>query len=203
MTTVAQAITLTGSIATVTEYLGFAINSILYQRGVYPATDFTQVVSYGGLPLMITTDEALTQYLRDVLVQIADWIGRRDCRRVVLLLTEASSDAVLERWDFHIEHEAGEEGEAARGRTARKTEELVRREVQAIMRQITSCASFLPLMTGPCAFDVLVYTAMSATAPAETWEETAPRQLHNGSVVKLKAFDTTHHWVNTSVAYRS
>ena len=38
-----QAITLKGSTALVTEFFEYSVNSILYQRGVYPSDDFRQV----------------------------------------------------------------------------------------------------------------------------------------------------------------
>lgn len=38
-----QAITLKGSTAIVTEFLEYSVNSILYQRGVYPSDDFRYV----------------------------------------------------------------------------------------------------------------------------------------------------------------
>ena len=38
-----QLITLKGSTEIVTEFFGYAINSILYQRGVYPPESFSRV----------------------------------------------------------------------------------------------------------------------------------------------------------------
>jgi len=35
-----QAITLKGSVALITEFFEYGVNSILYQRGVYPSDDF-------------------------------------------------------------------------------------------------------------------------------------------------------------------
>ena len=55
-------ITLKGSVEIVTEFFGYSINSILYQRGIYPPESFTSVRKY-GLPMMITKDEGLKKYL--------------------------------------------------------------------------------------------------------------------------------------------
>jgi len=45
--TKAQAITLKGSTAVVTEFFQFALSSILYQRGVYPPESFEPKKQYG------------------------------------------------------------------------------------------------------------------------------------------------------------
>ena len=47
----------------------FSINSILYQRGVYPPEGFEVKQKY-GLPLLVTTDEGLKSYLSEVLTQL-------------------------------------------------------------------------------------------------------------------------------------
>ena len=63
-------ITLRGSVEIVTEFLGFAINSILYQRGVYEANLFAATARY-GCTLFCTTDEALKLYIVQVLRQVS------------------------------------------------------------------------------------------------------------------------------------
>lgn len=62
-------ITLRGSTDIVKEFFNFSVNNILYQRGVYPPESFKRVANY-GLPMMITTDEALLGYLVNVLRQL-------------------------------------------------------------------------------------------------------------------------------------
>ena len=51
------------------EFFGFAINSILYQRGVYPPEQFERVQKY-GLPMMVTCDDALKSYITSVMKQL-------------------------------------------------------------------------------------------------------------------------------------
>ena len=46
-------------------FSAFGINSILYQRGLYPSETFTRVQKY-GLTLLVTTDPELLQYLNNV-----------------------------------------------------------------------------------------------------------------------------------------
>lgn len=47
----------------------YGINSILYQRGIYPPETFTRVQKY-GLTLLITTDPELKNYLNNVVEQM-------------------------------------------------------------------------------------------------------------------------------------
>ena len=49
---------------------GYSINSILYQRGIYPPECFRKVSKY-GLAMMMTSDEGLDAYLQNVLKQLA------------------------------------------------------------------------------------------------------------------------------------
>ena len=50
-------------------FSAFGINSILYQRGLYPSETFTRVQKY-GLTLLVTTDPELIKYLNNVVDQL-------------------------------------------------------------------------------------------------------------------------------------
>lgn len=52
----------------------YGINSILYQRGIYPPESFTRVQKY-GLTLLVTSDDKLKDYLNPVIAQIK---GKRE-----------------------------------------------------------------------------------------------------------------------------
>lgn len=62
-------ISLSGSAAMVTEFFGYSINSILFQRGIYDPEKFTTIKKY-GLRMQVATDEGMTSYLEKVLAQI-------------------------------------------------------------------------------------------------------------------------------------
>ena len=67
--TKSQAVTLKGSAQLVKEFFGYGINSILYQRGIYPAESFTRKQEY-GLTLLVSTDDKVNKFLDSVLSQI-------------------------------------------------------------------------------------------------------------------------------------
>jgi len=47
----------------------YGINSILYQRGIYPPETFTRVQKY-GLTILVTIDDELKEYLANVLADV-------------------------------------------------------------------------------------------------------------------------------------
>eukprot|EP01034_Spumella_vulgaris_P035934 gene35934-44308_t len=62
-------------------------------------------------------------------------------------------------------------------------------EIQAIIRQITASVTFLPLLSEPCSFDLLVYADKDATVPL-TWEDSDPCYIENSEAVRLRSFAT-------------
>ncbi|KAJ9457907.1 Mitotic spindle assembly checkpoint protein MAD2A [Diplonema papillatum] len=188
-----QVITLRGSVSTVVEFFGYALNTILYQRGVYPADCFTTVSKY-KLQVLVTTDKGLKAYLGNVLQQLSEWFMQKLVQRLVLVITGADGSS-LERWQFDIETEA------PNGHPQKSNEDAVQREIQAIIKQITATQTFLPLLPDQCSFDLLVYTHKDADVP-NTWELTDPKLVVNATNVKLRSFSTSVHKVEASVTYR-
>ena len=63
-------------------------------------------------------------------------------------------------------------------------------EIQAIIRQITASVTFLPLLSEPCTFDLLVYTNTDVSIP-QAWEESDPKYITKKSQeVRLRSFTT-------------
>jgi mitotic spindle assembly checkpoint protein MAD2 len=61
-------VTLRGSTDTVSEFFQYALSSVLYQRGIYPAENFEPQRKY-NLTVMAVKDPKLTLYLQSVLRQ--------------------------------------------------------------------------------------------------------------------------------------
>ena len=51
------------------QFLIVGVNSILYQRAIYPPESFKRVSQY-GLPMMVTTDEKLNEYISNIMKQL-------------------------------------------------------------------------------------------------------------------------------------
>ncbi|KAK3259681.1 Mitotic spindle checkpoint component mad2 [Cymbomonas tetramitiformis] len=178
-------ITLRGSTEIVTEFFGYAVNSILYQRGIYPPETFERKKKY-GLTMLVTSDHGLTAYLSNVLQQITEWLMEGSLQKLVLVITSSTTREVLERWAFDIEAEAPV---TIDGPGVSKPEKEIMGEIQAIIRQITASVTFLPLLEDPCTFDLLVYTKNDSTVPQE-WEESDPRYIADSAEVRLRSFTT-------------
>lgn len=127
-------ITLRGSTELVTQYFTVAVNSILYQRGIYPPDNFRQQTAF-GIAVMVSTDPGLTKYLVTVLQQMSgavrvltvgptaagcsharmlssactDWLLTGGLRRMVLVVSSAKTKATCERWTFEIQAQPGKE----------------------------------------------------------------------------------------------
>ena len=194
-------ITLKGSTAIVTEFFGYAVNSILYQRGIYPPESFERKNKY-GLGMLVTTDEQLKAYLVNVLQQINDWMLQKTLQKLVLVVTAVGSHEVLERWVFDIVNEDAnlyERGDAV----GEKSDKEIQTEISAIIRQITASVTFLPLLEEQCTFDLLVYTNDDAEVPVQ-WEESDARYItDNAEQVKLRSFSTSVHKVEGLVSYKA
>ncbi|ETO10448.1 mitotic spindle assembly checkpoint protein MAD2 [Reticulomyxa filosa] len=170
---------------------GYSINSILFQRGIYPPNEFEPTKKY-GLQMMVTKDKQLKEYLQTVLQQLNEWLMTGTVQKLVLVITSMEDEAVLERWSFDIEtdKEVIKTGEAKT-----KDEKEITREIQAIIRQITSSVTFLPILEVPCTFDLLIYTDKDCTVPVK-WEESDPRFIKNSEEVRLRSFTTKVQTLN-------
>eukprot|EP00049_Salpingoeca_infusionum_P019421 m.361788 g.361788 ORF g.361788 m.361788 type:complete len:262 (+) comp19895_c0_seq1:48-833(+) len=190
-------ITLKGSANTVTEFFSYGINSILYQRGIYPPEQFERVKKY-GLPLFITADTALKTFIDNITGQLHDWLVAKTVQKVVLVLTSVTTSEVLERWQFDIECD----NSVDENTVVDKPEKETRDEIQAIIRQICSSVTFLPMLEEQCSFDMLIYTDKDAETPAN-WEESDAKLVKNAAeVFQLRSFSTGIHSVHSAVTYK-
>lgn len=217
-------ITLKGSVEIVSEFFFTAINSILYQRGIYQPETFKRESKY-GLTVLTTTDGGLLSYLASVMSQMESWLTDGDVQRLVVVVTGVETGATLERWQFNVTVEdggsgaggsatqgndenvshnvakRGSGGEKAKGGRGSKTVKEVHDEIQAIIRQITASVTFLPLLNESCSFDLLIYTRKTAVVPKK-WEDSDPRYIMNSQEVKLRSFTTSFHQVDSMVTYK-
>ncbi|KAF5840364.1 mitotic spindle assembly checkpoint protein [Dunaliella salina] len=191
-------ITLQGSAQIVAEYFQYAVNNILYQRGVYPQETFDVAKKY-GCNLWLNNDEGLTKYLHAVLQQTKVWLEQGKLKQLVLVITEADTKEVLERWTFDIN--TNRDVLEGKGPLPDKPEKEITQEIQAIMRQISASVSFLPLLESRCLIDILVYTDSMDAVPEE-WEDSDPRSIDNAEMVALRGFSTKVHAVKTMVTYK-
>lgn len=163
-------ISLSGSVAIVSEFFFTAINSILYQRGIYQPETFRRESKY-GLTVLTTTDEGLIDYLNNVMEQMKTWFLDGNVQRLVVVVTGVDSGETLERWQFQVsvDDDGSEVSRKVRSMSATETSDEnlnpakvpdpsssskssqsgkkskslkdIHNEIQAIIRQITASVS--------------------------------------------------------------
>ena len=184
----------------------FAVNSILYQRGIYPADDFTMVKKY-GMSLLVCQQEQVKGFIDTNTKQIATWLETGNIQRVVMVIASMSTKEVLERWNFIIENdqEVLEKGYGdwtlfpgefrsfsqslwfvdllamcSWNRVSReKSDKDIRTEIQGIIRQIVSSVTFLPNIEDACTFDMLAYTSVESEVRSINSHSSVMRILHS------------------------
>ncbi|KAL1748475.1 DNA-binding protein [Schizophyllum fasciatum] len=207
-----QAITLKGSTALVTEFFKYAVNTILFQREVYPSDDFQMVKKYGQT-LLVTQDLALENYLerRCVLSVLifahrlshqSDWLLAGTVTQLVCAIISKDTRTPLERWVFDIKLvEPLADPSVPR---PPKPDSEIQSEIRAILKQIISMVTYLPVIQEPTVFNILAYTSDSAEVPAGEWVDTDPLAIEAGKSqqVKMRNFSTDVHRIEAMVAYR-
>lgn len=193
-------LTLKGSTEIVAEFFHYSINSILYQRGIYPPEDFNRESKY-GLGMMVSKDEKLRDYLQKVLHDLEAWLLKGKVQQLVIVVNGVESGEVLERWVFQVEQAVDKENGGLVQQQTSKSKKEIAGEISALLRQVTATVTFLPMLDEQCAFDILIYTDKDTPVPVQ-WQESDAQMVKNAAEVQLRSFDTKIHKVETAVAYR-
>ncbi|KAI8312107.1 mitotic spindle checkpoint component mad2 [Colletotrichum asianum] len=210
---------LKGSAKLVAEFFQYSIHTILFQRGVYPAEDFSAVKKY-GLNMLVSSDDQVRAYIKKIMGQLDRWMLRGKISKLVIVITDKDTGEHVERWQFDVQifgksksksksssKAADQENVAPGGASAaaeaapEKTEKEIQDEIAAIFRQITASVTFLPQLAGDCTFNVLVYADADSEVPVE-WGDSDAKEIENGERVQLRGFSTSNHRVDTLVSYR-
>ncbi|GBB91600.1 hypothetical protein RclHR1_00190013 [Rhizophagus clarus] len=172
-------ISLKGSTKIVVEFFEFALNSILFQRAIYPPEDFKMVKKY-GLNVLVTIDDSVKSYLKKLLTQVEAWLNAGKISKLILAIMNVETREILERWQFDIQiiDEDNKENRGPGGGKKQRAEQEIKNEIQAIIRQITASVTFLPVLEDECTFNILAFTDKDAEVPAE-WDDSDPHIIQN------------------------
>ncbi|GAB0136622.1 hypothetical protein EsDP_00004917 [Epichloe bromicola] len=211
-------LSLKGSSRLVAEFFQYSIHTILFQRGVYPAEDFTAVKKY-GLNMLVSADDQVKAYIKKIMSQLDKWMVGGKISKLVIVITDKDTGERVERWQFDVQisqssskskaksesttrdQENAASGGAPSAADPHKTEAEIQAEIAAIFRQITASVTFLPQLNGDCTFNVLVYADADSDVPVE-WGDSDAKEIANGEHVQLRGFSTANHRVDTLVSYR-
>nr|CAG4635023.1 EOG090X0C57 [Alona affinis] len=191
-------VTLKGSVELILDFFNYSLNSILYQRGVYPEETFKAVQHY-GITMFISKDPQIESYIKDILPKLKEWLEEGKIKKLVLGLCDVHSKEPQECWEFRIINEEATPGQMKQQGT--KDVKKVQEEIRSVLRQITACVTFLPMLDGVCSFDLQVHTKKDAGG--EGWGDVAPLAIQNAQEVQLRSFSTSIQNVHTFVSYKS
>ncbi|KAH7313864.1 DNA-binding protein [Stachybotrys elegans] len=210
-------LSLKGSARLVAEFFQYSIHTILFQRGVYPAEDFTAVKKY-GLNMLVSADDQVKAYIKKIMSQLDKWMVGGKISKLVIVITDKDTGEHVERWQFDVQifqttkskkssktaqqdQENASAAASAAAPAVEKTEAEIQAEIAAIFRQITASVTFLPQLSGDCTFNVLVYADADSDVPVD-WGDSDGKEIDNAERVQLRGFSTANHRVDTLVSYR-
>ncbi|KAI8381326.1 mitotic spindle checkpoint protein [Radiomyces spectabilis] len=194
---------LKGTARTITEFFECCVSSILYQRGVYPTTDFVSTRKYGGLSVMRTVNPSARAYLDRSLPQLSEWLSQDKLKNLMVVLRSRDTEEVLERWQFDLKRDA-EKDESSESTVPSPSDAVLAEQIRAILRQITASTSFLPAFDVPPTFHIMSYAEDDVQIPS-TWEDESPSSIlieGGGQHVRLRSFSTSAYNVSSLIAYR-
>lgn len=206
----ASKLALKGSSKIVSDYFEFAINSILFQRGIYPAEDFITVRKY-DLPMVINNDDDVKNYISNIMQQLKKWIYGKKITKLIVVIVSTSTGESIERWEFNIETKDDDDDNNNstvdnEEKAGKKSKEEIQKEIRAIIRQVTSSVSYLPILRDDeYTFNVLVYTDKDTNVPIQWCDTNGDGRVLEGEnidEIDFASFSTDKHKVKTSVSYK-
>ncbi|XP_045026683.1 cytochrome c oxidase assembly protein COX15 homolog [Daphnia magna] len=185
-------VTLKGSVELIVDFFNYSLNSILYQRGVFPEESFIPTQHY-GLTMYMSKMPEIKKYTDEILPHLKKWLTEGKIKKLVLALCDVNSKEPLECWEFRILAEETPTGEIKQQGT--KPLKDIQQEIRNVLRQITACVTFLPLLDCVCSFDLQVHTKKDTQG--EGWGDVQPLSIQNAQEVQLRSFSTSIQNVHT------
>ena len=177
---------LKGSVTVIVEFFEFAIYCILYQRQIYSSEHFEFVKKY-HTTCVVSKDDSITRYVQQLLHQAKIWLEKGSISALVLVVLDMDQ-CVKERWHFHIEYQSIDK------------QDDISKQLSAIIKQITCCVGFLPILQENVTFNVLAYTSKNDLIPTD-WIDSDAKLIQNPELVTLRELDTGYHKIGGMVQY--
>ncbi|KAL8388242.1 hypothetical protein RB595_009365 [Gaeumannomyces hyphopodioides] len=225
-------LSLKGSAKLVAEFFQYSIHTILFQRGVYPAEDFTAVKKY-GLNMLVSADDQVKAYIKKIMGQLDRWMVKGKISKLVIVITDKDTGEHVERWQFDVQIFGGKSkssssssrsktaaaaagaggqenaeaagGAAAAAAAAAAAPEKTEAEIQAEIAAIFRQITASVTFLPQLAGDCTFNVLVYADADSEVpveWGDSDAKEIENGERVQLRGFSTASHRVDTLVSYR-
>lgn len=163
-----------------------------------------------NLNVLVTLDSEVKSYIKKIIGQLHKWLLHGKIKKLVVVIVSKNSGETIEKWQFDVNilnnssssSSSSSSSQSNNNNIQEKSDEIIQKEIQAIIRQITASITFLPVLDpGDCTFNVQVYADSDAQVPVE-WADSEARDVKNAEQVQLRSFSTNSHEINTLVAYR-
>ncbi|GAB1319785.1 Mitotic spindle checkpoint component mad2 [Madurella fahalii] len=225
-------LSLKGSAKLVAEFFQYSIHTILFQRGVYPAEDFTAVKKY-GLNMLVSSDDQVRAYIKKIMSQLDKWMVGGKISKLVIVITDKDTGEHVERWQFDVqiltkskskpksktspsatatatttanqENSSTPSSAAAEAAAAAEKEEKTEAEIQSEIAAIFRQITASVTFLPQLSGDCTFNVLVYADASSEVpveWGDSDAKEIVNGERVQLRGFSTASHRVDTLVSYR-
>lgn len=196
---------LKGSSKIVSDFFEFCVHTILFQRGIYPCDEFKRVHKY-GLPMVVSIDPEVNDYLEKLMKPIHKWIYSGKITRLVLVIIKKENKEIVEKWEFNLVVDKHQEEVGNSPVDDSNQLKIIQRTIQSVIKQITASITFLPLLDGDYTFNVLVYANPNCKI-TEDWGyfdqlDNLVMDKEGVESVMFKSIETSNHLLGTSVTYR-
>ena len=131
--------------------------------------------------------------------QVKIWLETQKLSKLNLVISSVESNTPIEMWSFVVQVEDEENQRPESNQHADRN--AIKKNIQAIIRQICASVTYLPLIESHVKFDLLAFTDQGIEVPAD-WEETEEVEIENAEEVALRSLNTSKHQVHTKVQYR-
>ncbi|CAE6401002.1 unnamed protein product [Rhizoctonia solani] len=188
-------LTAPGSPATIIEFLYYAVNSILFYRGVYESEDFHAVSKYEQ-DLVITVHDAVADFLNRFFRQVEEWLEQKLIHRVILVIVSKNTGKTLERWVFNLEPHDGP-----------PNLDKIHHKIQATLKQLKATIPIFPEIKEPTVFNLLAVKKddpQSAGAPTrENWVDAHAHAIpaENREQAAMRGFNVNDSKLDMNVVY--
>ncbi|CAE7158915.1 unnamed protein product [Rhizoctonia solani] len=190
--------TASGSPATIIEFLYYAVNSILFYRGIYESEDFRAVNKYEQ-DLVIIRDAGVTEFLDRFFKQvevILEWLGQKLIHRVILVIVSKDTGKTLERWVFNLEPHDGP-----------ANLDKIQHKIQATLKQLKATIPIFPDIKEPTVFNLLAVKKdgpqSSEAQTSEKWVDAhahaIPAEIRDHTA--MRGFNTSDSKLDMNVVY--
>ncbi|KAI0474305.1 mitotic spindle checkpoint component mad2 [Xylaria cf. heliscus] len=225
-------LSLKGSAKLVAEFFQYSIHTILFQRGVYPAEDFTAVKKY-GLNMLVSADDQVKAYIKKIMSQLDRWMQHGKISKLVIVVTDKDTGEHVERWQFDVqilassktkkssksatsaaaatggqENTGGSSSSSGNGGSAAASSadpSKTEAEIQAEIAALFRQITASVTFLPQLAGDCTFNVLVYADADSEVpveWGDSDAKEIVNGERVQLRGFSTSNHRVETLVSYR-